>query len=102
MPSRLSAWAIYDVFNARDDEQVFMGVVSDSQWLSFCQAFGFEQLGSDPELARNTQRVHARSRILPLVRERLATLPKQLPQCGQDRDGAEHPAHHVIHRSTSA
>lgn len=77
MPSRLSAWAIYDVFSTLDDEQVFMGVVSDSQWTSFCQAFGFEALGSDPELAKNIQRVHARSRILPQVKARLATLSKQ-------------------------
>ncbi|MGY2373313.1 CaiB/BaiF CoA transferase family protein [Pseudomonas sp. SDO524_S393] len=76
MPSRLSAWAIYDVFNTADDQQVFMGVVSDSQWQSFCEVFGFAQLGSDPELARNTQRVHARAQILPWVRERLAGLDK--------------------------
>jgi len=76
MPSRLSAWAIYDVFTTLNDEQVFMGVVSDSQWINFCQAFGFAELGSDPELAKNTQRVHARSKILPLVKERLAQLSK--------------------------
>ncbi|MFS2201767.1 CaiB/BaiF CoA transferase family protein [Pseudomonas sp. Pseusp3] len=77
MPSRLSAWAIYDVFDTCDDQQVFMGVVSDSQWLSFCQAFGFEQFGQDPLLAKNTQRVQARSTILPVVRERLSQLSKQ-------------------------
>jgi crotonobetainyl-CoA:carnitine CoA-transferase CaiB-like acyl-CoA transferase len=76
MPSRLSAWAIYDVFNTRDDEQVFMGVVSDSQWTSFCQSFGFSELGGDPELAKNTQRVQARARIMPLVKERLLQLSK--------------------------
>ncbi|AUM70577.1 CaiB/BaiF CoA transferase family protein [Pseudomonas bijieensis] len=76
MPSRLSAWAIYDVFSTLDDEQVFMGVVSDSQWVSFCDAFGFDQLGRDPDLAKNTQRVQARSKILPLVKERLASLSK--------------------------
>lgn len=77
MPSRLSAWAIYDVFDTLGDEQVFMGVVSDSQWVSFCQSFGFQELGSDPQLAKNTQRVQARSKILPQVRARLATLGKQ-------------------------
>ncbi|MFK3797207.1 CaiB/BaiF CoA transferase family protein [Pseudomonas sp. NPDC088444] len=77
MPSRLSAWAIYDVFDTCDDEQVFMGVVSDSQWSSFCAAFGFDDLGRDADLAKNTQRVQARSRILPLVKERLATLGKK-------------------------
>jgi len=76
MPSRLSAWAIYDVFNTLGDEQVFMGVVSDSQWVNFCQGFGFTELGRDPGLAKNTQRVQARARILPQVRERLAQMSK--------------------------
>nr|WP_314571056.1 CaiB/BaiF CoA-transferase family protein [uncultured Pseudomonas sp.] len=77
MPSRLSAWAIYDVFDTCDNEQVFMGVVSDSQWVSFCQSFGFAELGAAPELAKNTQRVQARARILPQVKARLLQLSKQ-------------------------
>ena len=28
MPARISAWAIYDVFDTGDDSQVFVGVVS--------------------------------------------------------------------------
>ncbi|EFK95182.1 L-carnitine dehydratase/bile acid-inducible protein F, partial [sediment metagenome] len=35
MPVRISAWAIYDVFETRDGEQVFVGVVSDSLWERF-------------------------------------------------------------------
>ncbi|GLH32794.1 CoA transferase [Pseudomonas sp. BR1R-5] len=78
MPSRISAWAIYDVFEtAEQGEQVFMGVVSDSQWVSFCQAFDFPELGGDAELIRNNQRVQARDRIIPLVRERLSGMAKQ-------------------------
>jgi crotonobetainyl-CoA:carnitine CoA-transferase CaiB-like acyl-CoA transferase len=76
MPSRLSAWAIYDVFATADDEQVFVGVVSDTQWLAFCDAFGFADLKADPALTRNTQRVHARDRFLPAVRERLGAYAK--------------------------
>ncbi|OAI92307.1 CaiB/BaiF CoA transferase family protein [Pseudomonas putida] len=78
MPSRISAWAIYDVFEtAEEGEQVFMGVVSDSQWVSFCQAFDFPELGADPGLSRNNQRVQARDRIIPMVRERLSGMDKQ-------------------------
>ncbi len=32
MPSRISAWAVYDVFTVRDGEQIFLAVVSDTQW----------------------------------------------------------------------
>jgi crotonobetainyl-CoA:carnitine CoA-transferase CaiB-like acyl-CoA transferase len=36
MPVRLSAWAVYEVFDAADDEKIFIGVVSDTQWTAFC------------------------------------------------------------------
>lgn len=69
MPARISAWAIYDVFEtARDGEQVFVGVVSDAQWVAFCRAFELGALASDPAYAENNQRVHARDAILPPIR----------------------------------
>jgi len=77
MPSRLSAWAIYDVFGTEDGESVFVGVVSDSQWKAFCEAFGFVKLAADPTLALNNQRVHARERFLPFVREQIGNMTKQ-------------------------
>src|SRR6185369_5486378 len=42
MPERISAWAIYDVFTVAGGEQVFLAVVSDTQWELFCDAFGFD------------------------------------------------------------
>ena len=68
MPVRISAWAIYDVFETRDDEQVFVGVVSDSLWEKFCAAFELHELGADPEYRTNAQRVLARETLLPQVR----------------------------------
>jgi len=69
MPVRVSAWAIYDVFETQSaDEQLFVGVVSDGQWRSFCAAFGLDALGNDPALALNNARVLARDTILPRVR----------------------------------
>jgi crotonobetainyl-CoA:carnitine CoA-transferase CaiB-like acyl-CoA transferase len=76
MPSRISAWALYDVFETGDGGQVFVGVVSDSQWQAFCEHFGLAELGADESLARNNDRVKARGRILPIVRERFAKLTK--------------------------
>jgi len=76
MPVRVSAWAIYDVFEVKDGEQVFLGVVSDTQWQTFCAAFGFETLAADARYRTNKQRVMARDVLLPLVRARLATLTK--------------------------
>jgi crotonobetainyl-CoA:carnitine CoA-transferase CaiB-like acyl-CoA transferase len=75
MPVRTSAWAVYDVFEtARPDEQLFVGVVSDAQWVIFCRALGLEEFGSDPSLALNNDRVQQRDRILP----RIQTLFRQM------------------------
>lgn len=77
MPERLSAWAIYDVFQTRNaDEQLFVGVVSDGQWLSFCQAFGLDDLLNDMSLRANNARVEAREQILPTVRALFASMSR--------------------------
>ncbi len=72
MPDRISAWALYDVFTVRDGGQIFLAAVSDSQWATFCDAFGFADLRADPALATNNDRVRARPRLMPVLRERLA------------------------------
>jgi crotonobetainyl-CoA:carnitine CoA-transferase CaiB-like acyl-CoA transferase len=72
MPARISAWGIYDVFKVRDDEQIFLAVVSDTAWAIFCAAFGFEDLFADARLTSNNDRVRARDWLLPRLRERLA------------------------------
>ncbi len=68
MPARLSAWAVYDVFETADAEQIFVGVVSDTQWRAFCEAFGQPDLLADPSLATNPQRVAERDHFLPTLR----------------------------------
>lgn len=72
MPGRISAWGIYDVFTVQDGAQVFLAVVSDTQWQLFCDAFGFADLRADHRLDSNNDRVRARAWLLPLLRERLA------------------------------
>jgi crotonobetainyl-CoA:carnitine CoA-transferase CaiB-like acyl-CoA transferase len=72
MPARISAWAIYDVFQGKDGEQIFLAVVSDGAWAVFCDAFGFADLKADPRLASNNDRVRERAWMMPLLRERLA------------------------------
>jgi crotonobetainyl-CoA:carnitine CoA-transferase CaiB-like acyl-CoA transferase len=71
MPARISPWAIYDVFTVKDGEQIFLAAVSDAQWLTFCDALGFDDLKSDPALKLNNDRVHARPTLLPELSRRL-------------------------------
>ena len=73
MPDRISAWAVYDVFTVKNGEQIFLAAVSDAQWKVFCNALGFQDLFSDPEYATNNDRVRQRPRLMPVLRERLAT-----------------------------
>ena len=72
MPSRISAWGIYDVFTVAGNEQIFLAVVSDTQWAVFCDAFAFADLKADERLRSNNQRVLSRDWLIPLLRERLA------------------------------
>lgn len=72
MPARISAWAIYDVFEAKDGEQIFLAVVSDGAWREFCHAFELQTLHEDPRLASNNDRVQARDWLIPLLREKMA------------------------------
>jgi len=67
MPDRVRAWALYDNFKTRGGELVFVGVVTDTQWKIFCEAFGLHELLADPALKTNPQRVEARARLLPVV-----------------------------------
>jgi crotonobetainyl-CoA:carnitine CoA-transferase CaiB-like acyl-CoA transferase len=73
MPARISAWGIYDVFSVQDGEQIFLAVVSDTQWAIFCRAFGFDDWLTDERLRSNNDRVRERAWLIPTLRERLQT-----------------------------
>jgi crotonobetainyl-CoA:carnitine CoA-transferase CaiB-like acyl-CoA transferase len=77
MPDRIRAWAIYDNFKTKDGELVFVGVVTDTQWKIFCEAFGLTDLLEDPSLKTNPQRVEARPRVLPIVTGIFSRMSKQ-------------------------
>ena len=77
MPSRISAWAIYDVFEVAEGEKIFLAVVTDTQWKIFCEVFGFTDLYDDPALKLNNQRVQARPTLIPDIKKRLAKFTAQ-------------------------
>lgn len=71
MPNRISAWAIYDVFEVLHAEKIFLAVVTDTQWQIFCEAFGFNDLFQDAKLASNNLRVQQRAYLIPELQDRL-------------------------------
>lgn len=65
MPEREHAWPIYDIFETADGERIFIGVVTEGHWQSFCQEFGLQEFLDDAALRTTTDRIMARSRIIP-------------------------------------
>ncbi len=75
MPARVSAWAIYDVFQTKD-HPVFIGVVTDTLWEKFCKLFGLDELWADERLRENNARVLERDRILPVIRDIVGSMTR--------------------------
>jgi crotonobetainyl-CoA:carnitine CoA-transferase CaiB-like acyl-CoA transferase len=65
MPEREHAWPIYDIFETAGGERIFIGVVTEGHWQSFCRQFGLQEFLDDPGLRTTTDRIMARSRIIP-------------------------------------
>lgn len=74
MPERASAWAVYDIFTTLEEEKIFIGVVSDTQWQNFCKEFNFDELINDRALIKNNDRVKQRGRIIPIIQNYFSTL----------------------------
>ena len=69
MPEREHAWPIYDIFETAGGERIFIGVVTEGHWQSFCREFGMMEFLDDPTLRTTTDRILARSRIIPRAAE---------------------------------
>src|SRR5258706_330453 len=87
MPSRVSAWSVYDVFTLAGGEQLFIGAVSDRQFAILCGVLERPDLIDDPDYATNATRVAARPRLLRELGEilrghRMNELSAKLEQAG--------------------
>src|SRR5712675_2015126 len=69
MPEREHAWPIYDIFETAGGERIFIGVVTEGHWQSFCREFGLQEFLDDAALRTTTDRILARTRIIPRVAE---------------------------------
>ena len=65
MPEREHAWPIYDIFETAGGERIFIGVVTEGHWQSFCREFGLQDFLEDPTLRTTTDRILARAQIIP-------------------------------------
>jgi crotonobetainyl-CoA:carnitine CoA-transferase CaiB-like acyl-CoA transferase len=71
MPEREHAWPIYDIFETAGGNRIFIGVVTEGHWRSFCAEFGLRELLEDPTLRTTTDRILARGRIIPRVADEI-------------------------------
>jgi crotonobetainyl-CoA:carnitine CoA-transferase CaiB-like acyl-CoA transferase len=69
MPSRVSAWSVYDVFTLADGEQLFIGAVSDKQFETLCGVIERPDLLDVPAFATNAKRVAVRPDLLARLGE---------------------------------
>jgi crotonobetainyl-CoA:carnitine CoA-transferase CaiB-like acyl-CoA transferase len=69
MSVKKPAWGIYDIFTTRDDDRLFVGVVTDTQWEVFCREFGQPELAANADIRTNGQRVKHRDWLIPRVGE---------------------------------
>jgi crotonobetainyl-CoA:carnitine CoA-transferase CaiB-like acyl-CoA transferase len=76
MPNRQSAWAIYDRFETKEGEMVFVGITSDRHWKRFCEIIGIAQLAVDERLASNNDRVSQRQWLIPKLQGLFKTMTK--------------------------
>jgi len=80
MPERDCSWPVSDNFETADGRQVFVGSITTGHWASLCDYLGLAELKTDPGLQTQMDRINARDRTLPLIRQKIAALD-EAPLC---------------------
>lgn len=85
MPARVSAWSIYRIFNTKDQDQVFVGIISEKHWDRFCEVFNRSDWKADSRLQTNNGRIDEREWFLPAVEAMILQFTKQevMDKCEQ-------------------
>jgi len=69
MSVKRPAWGVYDIFETGGGGRLFVGVVTDTQWETFCREFGEDELKNDVRLKTNGARVTQRGWLIPRLGE---------------------------------
>lgn len=69
MPEREFSWPVYDIFETSDDRQIFIGAVTEGQWVTLCDLLGLADLKADPRLQHRMDQINARDWTIPIVAE---------------------------------
>lgn len=82
MPERTFSWPVYDIFDTADARQMFVGAVTEGQWVALCRLLGLDELLADPGLQARMDQIEARDRTIPIVAKAIAT--RQSDQLAKD------------------
>jgi crotonobetainyl-CoA:carnitine CoA-transferase CaiB-like acyl-CoA transferase len=72
MPEREFSWPIYDIFGTADGRQIFVGAVTEGQWVSLCSLLELDELLADERLQTRMDQIEAREWTVPVVAKAIA------------------------------
>ncbi len=72
MPERTFAWPVYDIFETSDEQQLFVGAVTEGQWDELCKVLELNELLDDPRLKTRPDQIAARDWTIPIVAAAIA------------------------------
>jgi crotonobetainyl-CoA:carnitine CoA-transferase CaiB-like acyl-CoA transferase len=87
MSLRQTTWGVYDIFTTAEGDQLFIAVVTDTQWLHFCRQFALHELAVRADLTSNAGRVAAREWLVPALQASLGEHSRAALVDGCERAG---------------
>ena len=64
---KASPWPVYDLFETKGAEKIFVSIVGEEQWDGFCRTFAREGWLDDPRLSTSQGRVDNRGWMIPEI-----------------------------------
>lgn len=72
MPEREFSWPIYDIFEDKNGQQIFISAVTEGQWKTVCEILHLDLFLTDHRLQNRPDQIAARSWTLPLIGAKVA------------------------------
>jgi len=67
-------WAIYDFFDLKNNGKIFIGIINENQWKSFCAEFDLKWLEKNPRFETNAMRLANKRELIEVVQKKVKNL----------------------------
>jgi crotonobetainyl-CoA:carnitine CoA-transferase CaiB-like acyl-CoA transferase len=64
---KMMGWGVYQLFDTKDDQRVFIAVTSNRHWISLCRVLGFDDWMNSPDFNNNRKRTARKPQITARV-----------------------------------